>query len=147
MFFPAKITDWMRDHAPHTLAPYVMPYLIVLLTVIAFLSADTAFNAKHLAEENQHIATIAHTTADELQEGLVWGCKYDTNVLRSLLRSRLRNELASPAKIKEYRDLFPTIPPGKLALLVKKSNVEKRDEIYKLRPINCVALYGGRPTR
>lgn len=141
MLTPDKIADWMAAHSPHRLASFVMPYLVALLTVVAILTAGTAMTAKHLAEENQRIAEIAAVSAHRLERGLLDGCEHNGNTIRKLLQNRIRAELSSPEKLKQFEELFPHISKSKLAALAKKDDEKKRAEIRRLRPVNCHILY------
>lgn len=141
MISPGDITAWMSNHAPHRLASYVMPYLVILLTIVAIFSGIAAMHAVRMNEETNRTASVAAKNARELKAGLIYGCEHNGNALRRLLANRVRRELASPQKIKEYEDLFPQIPAAKLHALIKKSNTEKRAELRILAPVNCAALY------
>lgn len=115
----SSIIDFMHRHRPERIGRFVMPYLVVLLTVIAILGV---------------------VRVGELRHGLIHSCEVNGNPIREAVQGVLRQELkrSDPETIRKF---FPQIPEAELNHLLESQMDQIRAQIEKLNPVDCSAQY------
>lgn len=117
--------DWMRENRPPGLAQVVVPYLIVVLTMISGFTGYTALQTQDFAHQ--------------LQAGLVRSCDVNGNPLREVVQQILQEDIDQSKKLPA--SYFPGIPPDKFRMLVKKKRIANEKKIKLIAPINCAAAF------
>jgi len=121
-----SLIGWIHHHRLERPGRYVMPYLVVVLTVIAGLTLV-------LVVRTQGFAT-------ELRDGLVESCEKNGNPLREVLREEQHAQITSPQDPR-IQALFPNLPLAVIMPIVERGNAEHRQRLRKLHPVDCVSLY------
>jgi hypothetical protein len=113
--------DWMRENQPPGLAQVVVPYIIVVLTVISGFTGYTALQTQDFAHQ--------------LRAGLVHSCDVNGNPLREVVQGILKEQIVSSAEIPP--SYFPNIPKAKFYRLVREQREHNEMKIKKIAPIDC----------
>lgn len=122
----SRLIDFIHRHRPENPGRFVMPYLVVALSITTGASLYTAINAR--------------TFAGELRDGLVASCERNGNTLREVLREEQRAAITDP-RDPRIRQLFPDQPQAVLNAIVAQGNSEHRTRLRKLRPVDCPSQY------
>lgn len=132
-FQKIKLPHALQLHNGSRFTKYVLPYLVVILTLIVLLTGYIAI---------------------ETRQNLINNCKENGNPLRIAVSKVLNNqakkldkELAQSYAV-NYKELFPKYDPVKLEELIAKNRKEIKEEkksiahlIYVNRPIDCDAQF------
>jgi hypothetical protein len=113
--------EWMRNNKPEGIAKYVMPYVVLVLTLVTIFTAYTALETKNFA--------------GQLRDGLVESCDVNGNPLREVVQQILQEDIDASKKIPA--SYFPGIPAEKFRELVRKKRIANEKKIRKIAPINC----------
>lgn len=118
------IVRWLRANRPRDVARFVMPYLVLLLTVVTLLTLKIALENREQTHEiraNQIEACenspIKHIQIETLKEG--------------------RLSINDP----RISELFPNVPKEVRDRFVREGDKEANDRIERLRNIDCVKRY------
>jgi hypothetical protein len=104
---------------PENPGRFVMPYLVVVLTLVLLLNVYFV---------------------SQLRDGLVTSCEKNGNPLREAVQGMLREEIAR-SNSPQIKTLFPQIPAGELEHLIDKQVVADEATIYEITPVDCGAQY------
>lgn len=118
--------SFLARHRPHNPSRWVVPYLLVVLTILLGLSLWQWHETS--------------TFARDLRDGLVKSCEENGNPLREAVQDQIRHQIEQRETV-DYTRFFPTIPPGELERLLEEQNEQDRKTLHRIAPINCAALY------
>lgn len=116
----------IHRHRPAHPGRFVMPYLVVALSITTAASLYTAINAR--------------TFAGDLRDGLVASCEKNGNTLREVLREEQLAALTD-ADDPRIRAILPNVPHSVIVAIVRQGNREHRERLRKLRPVDCPSQY------
>ncbi len=120
-----SLVRWISSHAPTNAARIVMPYLVIVLTLVLVLNLVAV-------AETQSFAT-------QLRNGLVASCEKNGNPLREAVQRMLREQIQRSEKTPA--SFFPNIPRAVFNKLIADQTAADRATIRRIRPLNCASLY------
>lgn len=153
---------WLHEHRPENPGKYVMPYMVVVLTLLLAVNLWQVAEARSENKDNRALVEQTREQATKLKRlaisnrrlvhslraGLIEACRKNGNTVRAILRGKIREEMeqANPALVRQF---FPQIPPGKLEQILRASREDDLRAIHALRPVECGKQYaaGGKPGR
>lgn len=151
-----KAIGWIHRHRPENPARFVMPYMVVVLTLLLALNLWQVHEARSESQENRDLVAQTRNQAVKikqlalsnrrfihaLREGLIESCRKNGNEVRAVLRKKIEEEIGQtgPALVHQ---LFPQIPPKKLEQIIQASRKDDRRAIHALRPVKCGRQFSG----
>lgn len=114
------------------LGRWVMPYLVVVLTVLLGLTLLGVNQA------SQDRADTIHDQAATLRSALVEGCKRQ-NTLRRSNRIFYRHQLKQTRLL--LGEFFPNLAPHRLRTITRRQSRFFRREIQRSHKVDCDAVY------
>lgn len=98
---------------------FVMPYLVVVLTLVLVLNVYFV---------------------SQLRNGLVTSCEKNGNPLREAVQGMLREEIGR-SNSPQIKAFFPQIPPSELKRLIAEQVAADEATIHEITPVDCAAQY------
>lgn len=125
MMVISRVIDWIHRHRPTNPGRFVMPYLVIVLTVLIGLSLIQVKDTRDFT--------------GDLRDGLVKSCERNGNPLREAVQEVLREQIVSAERTPA--SFFPNIPPATFKRLVREQRERNEAVIRRIRPVKCAALY------
>lgn len=136
------ILDWMHRHTPRNPGRFVMPYLVVVMTLIAVAGLvqgrqahDLAERTQDVAKENRVLAKRATHLSQQLRHGLIANCKQLRATIQSGYIEDRNATAATPAS------LFKGFPKAKFDELIDKAIDRIDTRIAATDPKECLRQY------
>jgi len=128
------IVGWIRRYLPENPSRFVMPYLVILLTLVAILSA---FDARNRSTDVQRFS-------EDLRMGLIASCEQNGSPLRNAIQLIILDDIQQTQAFigtKEGSQLFPTVPPRQLDALLRDTVRDNRRILATIPDVDCQATF------
>lgn len=144
----ASIVKWLRENRPPGIARYVMPYLIVVLTVISIatvnITLENRAQTNDVREQAAKIRTLtqeARDLATSLQSAVVEACEDNGAALRRVTRETLQEKIHNAENPRPGLVAALGLPREKVEGLLQGNIAKLRARLALVAPIDCAEQY------
>lgn len=133
--------QWLRAHRPHKLSSYVMPYLVVLLTVVTFLTLNIALDNRNQTTQIRVLSQENHQLVVSLQAAIVESCEKIGNERAQAMREQLHEEIMEAEHPDPEVIAAFNLPRDKIDELIAENVAKLKARLDHIKLVNCAAQY------